>query len=122
MGAAAGPPRQRRRRRRRQPAPRRLRPAYTDTLDWTPDGATLLCDGDGLLSVQADGTGLTRLVEDAGTPASSPSGSHVLFVGSPDGEDRGLWCYEVATAASRLVIPGFTFAPDLAWQPQPDAR
>jgi Tol biopolymer transport system component len=91
--------------------------AYTDSLDWTPDGATLLCDGDGLLSVQADGTGLTRLVDGAGAPASSPSGSQVLFTGRQGGEDLGLWCYDMATAASSLVLSPFTWSPDLAWQP-----
>ena len=98
--------------------------------DWSPDGTTLvfqtsILDDDGettgrwnLATVRSDGTGFTRLTDNASTvsgtddrPAYSPDGTKIVS-GSPGG---GLHVRNADGTGKQFLVPGG--APD--WQPLP---
>jgi hypothetical protein len=93
---------------------------FTATIDWAPDGRTLVCDtrpGRGsVLSVEPDGSNLTTLTEGS-NPVWSPDGASILYqMGEPWFGQGELWSYDISSGTASLVSGDFD-GWDLDWQP-----
>jgi TolB protein len=102
--------------------------AFEDTMkdpDWSPDG-NRIAFGDpfapDVFTRAPDGTGRTRLLQDASDPAWSPNGSRVAFVGGTSAS-AGIYVANVdGTGRLRVTTPGTsatdegpTWSPDGQW-------
>ncbi len=89
------------------------------TLDWSPDGETLVCsDGTDLVTVRPDGTGRTPIT-DGRDPVWSPDGSEIVYTRADFWVDDGsLWSYDTVSGSSTEASAQFSGF-DLDWQPIP---
>ena len=119
---------------------RRLAGAGMYPLDWSPDGREILLsestdDGQDLVAVRSDGSGMRRLTSTPGTyeddAAWSPDGRRIAFVRSRDvnGEQsqESLWTMTAQGGRQRRIYEGPAHGPDtgrsmyVSWQPRPAA-
>jgi Tol biopolymer transport system component len=85
---------------------------------WQPEGETLLMTGVSVAgptgmaiwTINADGTGLTRLIENGQAPAWSPGGDRIAYVAD------GVWIAWADGSGARRVVPGDRVG-EIAWSP-----
>ncbi|MBA3551903.1 MAG: PD40 domain-containing protein [Actinobacteria bacterium] len=95
---------------------------------WSPDGLRIAFSASleglhGILVMQADGTGITRLTscvvpecEGESSPAWSPDGSMLAFWSDRDGRE-GVWAVTSAGTDLTLLLEGFSPLSAPAWSP-----
>ena len=100
---------------------------------WSPTGDSLLVGVGGffpraqfkpaqLMTVRADGTGLTTLMRDSvsvGMPSWSPDGRHVVYRAA-SGTTRQLYILDVTTGERRKLDTGSSFDSFPSWSPRGD--
>jgi dipeptidyl aminopeptidase/acylaminoacyl peptidase len=83
------------------------------TVDWSPDGKSLVFNGDGAVLLVDLRTGRSRKVADGSAPLWSPSGDWISYV-TPDREAALL---NVSSGESRRIDPGKKTGTPLEWSP-----
>jgi Tol biopolymer transport system component len=93
------------------------------SIDWAPDGRTLVCDtrgGDHLMTVEADGSNLTVLTEGS-APVWSPDGKRILYsVGRIWEPEREFRSYDLESGGTSQILADF-HGFELNWQPRQGA-
>lgn len=90
---------------------------------WSPGGERIAFhsnrDGDGVFDLylmDADGTNVERLTENAFSPAWSPDGATIAFGREPlDGGDRNLWTIDVESGSEQSIARGDAWDDEPAW-------
>jgi len=83
------------------------------TVDWSPDGKSLVFNNEGAVLLVDSRTGSSRKIADGSAPLWSPSGDWISYV-TPDREAALL---NVSSGESRRIDPGKKTGTPLEWSP-----